>query len=149
MFQEAYSHSRRKGALKGAFARPELQESTIQQFKGSSFDNIFQHVYKTCYVPKTIGALCIYDISAAICRHLQINIDNIFIIGKGPQRAVRLLNLTPKTRAIGDITLKYVEIGDVLSAFHKNGYIIDPAIKDSKNGDTFESYLCKWQKNIK
>jgi hypothetical protein len=97
-------------------------------------------------VPKTIGLLCIYDISAAICRHLAIDIDRIFIIGKGPQRAVRLLGVTPMNHAIGDITLKYVTIKDVVAAFQKHGYTLDLS---SKNGDEFESYLCKWQKNIK
>ena len=143
MFQEAYSHSRRKGTLKGVFARAELQESALHQFAGS-FDEVFQKVYTMCYTPKTIGLLCIYDIAAAICRHNHIDIDKIFIIGKGPQRAVRLLHLKPKKHTIGDIVLNYVEIKDVVEAFHKNGHRVDPAIK---NGDDFESYLCKWQRN--
>jgi len=146
MFQEAYSHSRRKGALKTLLTSPALQEAALQQYANQSFEDIFHHIYKLCYVPKTIGLLCIYDISAAICRHLAIDIDRIFIIGKGPQRAVRLLGVTPKNHAIGDITLKYVTIKDVVAAFQKHGYTLDLS---TKNGDEFESYLCKWQKNIK
>ena len=144
MFQEAISHSRRKGALRTLLMRPELQEA--HKHSNQSFDDIFLHIHTLCYVPKTIGLLCIYDITAAICRHNNINIDNIFIIGKGPQRAVRLLGLTPKNHTIGTITLKYVTIQDVVTAFQKHGYALDLS---TKNGDEFESYLCKWQKNIK
>ena len=132
--------------MKGVFARAELQESALHQFAGS-FEDVFQKVYTLCYVPKTIGLLCIYDITAALCRHNNINIDNIFIIGKGPQRAVRLLGLTPKNHTIGTITLKYVTIQDVVTAFQKHGYALDLSTKNCKNGDEFESYLCKWQKN--
>lgn len=144
MFQEAISHSRRKGALRTLLMSPALQEAALQQY--AKFDDIFLHFHTLCYVPKTIGLLCIYDISAAICRHNNINIDHIFIIGKGPQRAVRLLGLKPKKHTIGDIVLNYVEIKDVVAAFQKHGYTLDLS---TKNGDEFESYLCKWQKNIK
>jgi len=144
MFQEAISHSRRKGALRTLLMSHEFQEAALQ--KHAKFDDIFLHFHTLCYVPKTIGLLCIYDISAAICRHNNINIDHIFIIGKGPQRAVRLLHLTPKNHTIGTITLKYVTIDDVVAAFQKHGYTLDLS---TKNGDEFESYLCKWQKNIK
>ena len=144
MFQEAISHSRRKGALRALLMSHEFQDAA--QYANQSFDDIFLHFHTLCYVPKTIGLLCIYDISAAICRHNNINIDNIFIIGKGPQRAVRLLGLKPKKHTIGDIVLNYVEIKDVIAAFQKHGYTLDLS---TKNGDEFESYLCKWQKNIK
>ena len=142
MFQEAISHSRRKGALRALLMSPELQEA--QKHSNQSFDDFFLHFHTLCYVPKTIGLLCIYDIAAAICRHNNINIDHIFIIGKGPQRAVRLLGLKPKNHTIGDVTLKYVTIDDVVAAFQKHGYTLDLS---TKNGDEFESYLCKWQKN--
>ena len=142
MFQEAISHSRRKGALRTLLMSHEFQDAA--QYANQSFDDIFLHFHTLCYVPKTIGLLCIYDISAAICRHNHIDIDKIFIIGKGPQRAVRLLHLKPKKHTIGDIVLNYVEIKDVVAAFQKHGYALDLS---TKNGDEFESYLCKWQKN--
>ena len=63
MFQEAISHSRRKGALRALLMSPELQET--QQYANQSFDDIFLHIHTLCYVPKTIGLLCIYDITAA------------------------------------------------------------------------------------
>ena len=142
MFQEAISHSRRKGALRTLLMSHEFQD--VAQYANQSFDDIFLHIHTLCYVPKTIGLLCIYDITAAICRHNNINIDHIFIIGKGPQRAVRILGLKPKKHTIGDIVLNYVEIKDVVTAFQKHGYTLDLS---TKNGDEFESYLCKWQKS--
>ena len=85
---------------------------------------------------------------SAICRYYSVNIDLVYIIGGGPVRAVKLLNLKTKTKKIGKILLKYVTIEDVITSFKMNNYQINEYIRKSVNGDEFESYICNWQKNI-
>ena len=48
-----------------------------------------------------------------------------------------------------NIKLKYVEISDIIKGFNSNEFYLDDAIKNEKNGDIFESYICNWQKKIK
>jgi len=91
--------------------------------------------------------LTIYDITSAICRYNKINIEKIYIIGKGPKRAICLLDVKAKSQKIENITLKYVEIPEILKAFQEKNYEINLQIKNSNNGDDFESYICNWQKD--
>lgn len=92
--------------------------------------------------------MCVYDISSEICRYNNININKIYIIGNGPKRAIKLLNINYKLQKINkDISLKYVEINEVLNALKLKNYDIT-AIKNKNDGDEFESFLCNWQKNI-
>jgi len=91
--------------------------------------------------------LTIYDITSAICRYNKINIEKIYIIGKGPKRAIRLLDIKAKSQKIENITLNYVEIPEILKAFQEKNYEINLQIKNSNNGDDFESYICNWQKD--
>ena len=58
--------------------------------------------------------LTIYDITSAICRYNKINIEKIYIIGKGPKRAIRLLGVKAKSQKIENIKLNYVEIPEIL-----------------------------------
>ena len=66
----------------------------------------------------------------------------MFIIGKGPQRAVKILNLKCKKIIFDNITLKYVELSEI-----KNAIKLPDELKDTTNGDLLESFICKWQKN--
>ena len=93
--------------------------------------------------------LAIYDITSAICRYYTKNIDKIYIIGNGPKRAVKILNIKTKKYKINDkIKLKYVEIIDLINAFDINNCLLDETIRNTKNGDILETYICNWQKKV-
>jgi hypothetical protein len=143
IFQEAINHCRWKSVLRKVLTQNELQEHNLHQFACKRFDEIILWVYDICDTVKGIGMLTIYDITSAICRHNKIIIDKIYIIGKGPKRAIHLLNIKAKTQKIGRITLKYVEIPEILKAFNE----INSQIINSNNGDDFANYICNWQKN--
>uniref|UniRef100_A0A6C0KG43 Uncharacterized protein n=1 Tax=viral metagenome TaxID=1070528 RepID=A0A6C0KG43_9ZZZZ len=148
IFQETIDHCRWKGVLRNeVLTKTELQEHNLHHFSCNSFDNILLKVYNICNKVEGIGILTIYDITSAICRYNKINIDKIYIIGKGPKRAIRLLDVKVKLQKIQNITLKYVEIPEILKAFHEKNYEINLQLKNSNNGDDFESYLCNWQKD--
>ena len=94
--------------------------------------------------------LAIYDITSAICRYYKRNIDKVYIVGNGPKRAVNILNIKTKKYKINDkIKLNYVEIIDVIDAFDIHNYVLDKNIRNTKNGDILETYICNWQKKIK
>jgi hypothetical protein len=148
IFQEAIDHCRWKSVLRNnVLAKTELQEHNLHQFSRNSFDEILLWVYNICDKVEGIGMLTIYDITSAICRYNKINIDKIYIIGKGPKRAISLLNLKAKTQKIENVTLKYVDIPEILKAFNEKNYEINLEIKNSNNGDDFETYICNWQKD--
>ena len=145
IFQEAIDHCRWKGVLRNiVLAKTELQEHNLDQFTCYGFDEILLFVYNICNKVEGIGMLTIYDITSAICRYNKINIEKVYIIGKGH---IRLLNIQTKSQKIQNITLKYIEIPEILQAFHEKNYEINLQIKNSKNGDDFESYICNWQKD--
>ena len=73
--------------------------------------------------------LTIYDITSPICRYNKINIEKIYIIGKGPKRAIRLLDVKAKSQKIENIKLNYVEIPEILKAFQEKNYEINLQIK--------------------
>jgi hypothetical protein len=147
-FQEAIDHCRWKSTLRNLIlTRDDLQEQNLHQFIGKSFYEIFLWVHNICDEVKGIGMLTIYDITSAICRYNKIIIEKVYIIGKGPKRAINLLNIKAKTQRIGGFALKYVEIYEILNAFNENNYKINSQIKNSNNGDDFETYICNWQKN--
>jgi hypothetical protein len=148
IFQEAINHCRWKNTLRNnILTQNELQEHNLHHFAGKSFDEIITQIYNVCNKVEGIGILTVYDITSAICRHNKIIIDKIYIVGSGPKRAITLLNIKTKTKKINDITLKYVEISEVLKAFNQKNYEINPQIKNSECGDDFETYICNWQKN--
>ena len=150
IFQEAIDHCRWKTVLRNnVLTQNELQEHNLHQFAGKRFDEIILRVYNMCDKIKGIGMLSIYDITSAICRYNKIIIDKIYIIGKGPKRAISLLNIKAKTQKIEGVRvrLKYVEISEILKAFYEQNYEINSQILNSNNGDDFETFICNWQKN--
>jgi hypothetical protein len=146
IFQEALDHCRWKSVLHNVLMQNKLQQ-ILHTFAYKRFDEIILWVYNMCDTVKGIGILTIYDITSAICRYNKIIIDKIYIIGKGPKRAISLLNIKAKTQKIGRITLKYVEIPQILNAFNEKNYEMNLKIRNSNNGDDFETYICNWQKN--
>ena len=148
IFQEAIDHCRWKKVLRNnVLVKTEFQEHNLHQFTGKSFNEILLFVYNICDKVEGIGMLTIYDITSAICRYNKINIEKIYIIGKGPKRAIRLLDIKAKSQKIENITLNYVEIPEIIKAFQEKNYEINLQIKNSNNGDDFESYICNWQKD--
>ena len=146
LFKEAKDHCRWKTVLNNVLLKSEFQEKNLYKFKNKSFNKILSIVYNICNIVKGIGILTIYDITSGICRFNNINIKKIYIIGEGPKRAIKLLNIKPKSKKIGKINLKYVEIWEILKEFKEKNYGINLDIKRSKNGDDFETFLCEWQK---
>jgi hypothetical protein len=148
IFQEALDHCRWKTVLRNeVLAHPDLQEKKLHQFIDNSFDEILLVVHAICDNVYGIGMLSVYDITSAICRYNKINIDNVYIIGGGPKRAIQLLGIKPKVHKIQHITLKYVEIIEIIKACNDKSYEIPLHVKQSMNGDDFESYICNWQKD--
>jgi len=148
IFQEAIDHCRWKKVLRNnVLTKAEFLEHNLYQFKNKSFNEILLFVYNVCDKVEGIGMFTIYDITSAICRYNKINIEKIYIIGKGPKRAIRLLDVKAKSQKIENITLKYVEIPEILKAFQEKKYEINLQIKNSNNGDDFESYICNWLKD--
>jgi hypothetical protein len=144
VFQEAIDHCRWKTTLNDM-----LHNSIrLQDYRDMSFQDIFESVSTICSQTKGIGMLTTYDITAAICRHYSVNVNKVYIIGNGPKRAVRILGLTTKKEKIGSNELNYVEINDIIDSFDKNGYSMDEKVKNSKNGDSFETFICQWQKKF-
>ena len=133
MFQEAIGHCRWKTVLRNNV----LNKINISSYENKTFEEIIIEIYSTCVNVKGVGLLAVYDITAALCRHYEINISKVYIIGNGPKRAVKLLNIKTKTHKINNqIKIKYADISDVNTKLNKN----------ITNGDTLESYLCNWQK---
>ena len=89
--------------------------------------------------------MCVYDITAAICRLNNIIITKIYIIGNGPKKAINLLNIKYKLQKINNsVALKYIEINDIINVFKLHN--INTNIDNKNDGDKFESFLCNWQK---
>jgi hypothetical protein len=144
IFDEAMNHCRWKKVMENL-----LKDIKIENYRGKNFDEIFISIHNNFIGIKGIGMLAIYDIVSAICRYYKINIDKVYIVGKGPKRAITLLNINTKNYQIYEnINLKYVEISDIINAFTMNNIEIDKQIVKTKNGDMVESYICNWQKNI-
>ena len=145
IFSEAINHCRWKKALYSI-----LEKINIDNYKNKTFEEIIFEIYNVCDNIKGVGILTIYDITSAICKYYKINIDKVYIIGNGPKRAVKLLNIKIKKHKINDkINLQYVDIIDVINAFDTNNYVLNQTLRKSKNGDLFETYLCNWQKTKK
>lgn len=141
IFQEAINHCRWKKALHSV-----LKNINIVNYENNTFEEIIFKIYNICHNVKGVGMLTIYDITSAICRYYNINIDKVYIIGNGPKRAVKILNIKIKKHKINNINLNFVDIVDVINAFDINNYILDENIRNSKNGDILETYICNWQK---
>jgi hypothetical protein len=143
IFQEAYNHSRRKTLIK---TMGDTIEMNISSYSGKTFEEVLSSITQLSKQFPGIGPLGIYDISSGISQWNGIPVKRVYIIGGGPKRAAKLLNLPLKTFKTGNRTYKYTEISDVLEALKKRQILVNDKIK--KNGDALESFLCVWQKNI-
>jgi len=101
-----------------------------------SFEEVFEAVSIVFEPVYGVGKLATYDTTAAICRTYDIPINNIYIIGSGPKRAVRLLNIPVFTDV--QLNIKYAKREDVLKVFGNN----------LMSNDDLETRLCNWQKTI-
>jgi hypothetical protein len=140
-FAEAFSHCRWKITLENF-----LRTIHVSDYSDKTFEQIFTEISTLARKEKGIGPLTVYDITAAICRHYQVRIDKVYLIGKGPIRTVRLLKM--KTNKHPSLRLKYVEIKDVVHAFDVNRYHLDDVIRTTEDGDQVETYLCVWQSKL-
>ena len=142
IFQEAFDHCRWKKVLHNV-----LKEINISSYENKTFEEIIVEMHSICSNVKGIGLLTMYDITSAICRHYKINIDKVYIIGNGPKRAIKLLNIKTKIHKINNkIKINYVDITDIIIAFDMSCHELDENIKNNKNGDILETYICNWQK---
>ena len=129
IFQEAIDHCRWKKVLHSV-----LNKINIVDYENKIFEEIIFEIYNICDNIKGVGMLTIYDITSAICRYYTINIDKVYIIGHGPKRAVKFLNIKIKKHKINDkINLNFVDMIDVIDAFDINNYELDENIRNSKN----------------
>lgn len=105
-----------------------------------------------CYLTKNkvpnIGKLSIYDLTVAISKHFDINIDYVFAVGYGPKEALKKLNIKPCSIIIHDVRYHFTTIKEVLEAFDKINHVVDKCILNSNNPDHLESYLCLWNKRL-
>jgi len=146
LFQEAINHCRWKTALHTVL--PQIQVNT---YKDMAFEEIFTEIYRLANNVKGIGLLVMYDLIAAILRYHNKHTPRVYIIGKGPIRAVQLLGLTTKTQTVcKNVNLNYVDIQEIVNAFDEKGYKFDDSLRSTTNGDILETYICCWQKtNLK
>ena len=136
---ETYSHCRWKTVL-----CKELEQMTDEyrnQFRGQTFERVFQTMWNRLKRIKGLGKLTVYDMTATICRLHNIPITKVHIIGKGPERAIHILNqrnIQIQSYKIGRIKLYYVNVEPLCEFFQI----------ENNDGDWWESYICKWQKSI-
>ena len=142
IFEEAINHCRWKKVLHNV-----LKEINIVSYKNKTFDEIITDIYRICNPINGLGMLTIYDIASCICNFYNVNVYQVYIVGKGPKRAIKLLKLKTKTQIINDtIKIKYVDITDVINALDVNNVVIPQYIRNTKNGDQLETFICNWQK---
>ena len=112
MYEEAINHCRWKKALHGI-----LKDINIIDYNNKTFEEIITEIHNICNNTEGIGMLATYDITSAICRHYKVNIDKVYIIGKGPKRAINLLNVKTKTHKINEnIKIRYATVTDIVTA---------------------------------
>ncbi len=143
-FEEALSHCRWKTVLRNVLTEIKIN---ISKYYNKTFEEIITLIYSICESVKGIGMLSVYDITSAICKYYKINIDKVYIIGNGPKRAVKILNIPTKHHIISNkIKIKYADIRDVRIAFDNNCYELDEEYRTTTDGDKLETHICKWQK---
>ena len=143
VFQEAINHTRHETKL-----RPLLEDIKIEHYENKSFEEIICMIYDICKNINQIGPLMVYDISSALCRHYGIIIDKVYIIGSGPTKAIKLLNIKPKLHKINK-NMKvhhYVTIDELIMAFDNSIYELNETMRNNRNGDDWETFICNWQK---
>jgi len=145
IFQEAVDHCRHKTKLQNV-----LQDIKMGHYENKNFEEIICMIYDICKNINQIGPLMVYDISLALCRHFGIIIDNVYIIGSGPKKAIKLLNITSNLHKINkNITLHYVTIDELIDAFDTSIYELNEPMRNNRNGDEWETFICNWQKKTK
>ena len=140
-FAEAFGHKRRWGKELCAF---------LESLNGINFHGMgVAELYATLYSmrPRGIGQLLVYDIAIQICRENGISEERVYLFGNGPRRAAALLHLPIETIRVKGCVLMYTTIPHVLAAFDSIGHVVPSDLRNSNNGDHYESYLCLWQKN--
>ena len=143
IFQEAVDHCRHETKLHNL-----LKNINIKQYENNSFEEIICMIYDICKNINQIGPLMVYDISSALCRHYGIIIDKVYIIGGGPTKAIKLLNIKPKLHKINkNIKVHhYVTIDELIMAFDNSIYELNETMRNNRNGDDWESFICNWEK---
>ena len=139
-WSEALRHSRLPKVM-----RTLLNKIHLPIYKNNSFEEIIKDIIEATNMIPGLGELACYDITAAICKYHSINIDKV-CIHAGPKQAAKRLKLKVKSFIINNTKIKYVEIDEIIKAFDTLKFTMDQTIRVSKNGDEFESYLCKWEK---
>ena len=138
-FAEAFSHKRRWGKELTTF----LESLRDMSFKGMGFPELYATLYSIR--PVGIGRLLIYDIATQICRENGISEERVYLFGNGPRRAAAILHLPTNSIIVKGCTLPYTTIPHILAAFDSIGHVVPAALRNSNNGDHFESYICIWQ----
>lgn len=140
-FAEALRHCRHKTKLFNF-----LQTIQLSDFANKTLVQIFTEVLRRIGEVHGLGPLAAYDITAAICRHYQVHIAKVYLVGDGPKRAIALLGMNKKIDP--SLQLYYVDIQEVVIAFDKKGYKLEDQYRTTQDGDLIESYLCCWQNPI-
>ena len=149
LFKEALDHIRNrwKNSLELY-----LQKINIKDYDNMTFEEIYSKIRKDCDKIYGLGKLTAYDISSSICREKNLTISNIYLSGNGPRNAIKKLGIKVKYQKIDNFRLPYVTIDSVINSLKDKQFDYDKELVNeviSKNdGDSFESYLCIWQKNI-
>ena len=141
LFKEAIRHCRWKYAVKSVI--PKIQ---LKQPAGTTFDKVFEMVHALTAPVEGVGLLSTYDLASAVCRYNRIPIKRVYIIGEGPQKAIKYLGLTTASQKIGSVTLKYVTVDQVKNS--KLRLPLPPHLKNTTDGDALETFLCNWQKPL-
>ena len=149
IFNEALYHTRRKALLSTIL--PLIRKNLLE---GYYRDMTFEGVMKDVYTNHTqgvrgLGVLVMYDISAAIFRFQGRDVDRVYIIGGGPLLAKKKLSLplTPHRVSRG-LVVRYTDIPTTINALVEKGVVLDERIRNTRNGDVLESYLCNWQRSV-
>ena len=142
-FGEALAHTRNPKLLK-----KNIKNINLSDYKNNTFEEIYVDIYNKLTPIRGLGTLCIYDVVSEVCRYNNIAINKIVMAGNGPKNAIKLLGVKHKRYKINDkIKINYVDIIDVINAFNVLDYEGSiRTIRNSKDGDEWESFLCNWQK---
>jgi hypothetical protein len=144
VFQEAICHCRHKKKLLDFLKDIYI---IIRTYENNTFEEIIIDIHNKCVNIKGIGILTIYDIAIGICDYHNIDIEKVYIIGSGPKRAIKLLKIKTQKHKISDtLKINYTNIPTIINAFDENNIEINEFIRNNKNGDILETYICEWQK---
>jgi hypothetical protein len=132
LFWEARCHCRHKTIL-DLF----LKDIDVNAFKNKSFAQVFLEIHALKRPKGSIGTLTLYDIASDIVRHNGGCIDKVYIIGSGPKRAIKLLDI--KKQRDNSTGLYFVTCEDVVSKCN---------LEPTSDGDLLETYICQWQKGV-